>query len=554
MQKVIKRNGKKVKFEPTKISNAVEKAFIEVDNELTSYGKRKAIEIATDISKIGKTMTVEEIQDLVEDKLMASKRKDVARAYITYRYKKNVIRESNTTDKSILEIIDSENEYYCGENSNKNPRLNTTIRDYMAGETSVDISRRLLLDKDIIEAHDEGIIHFHDMDYYAQHMHNCFNKNTRFITDEGVKAFKDFKDGESVRVLDKDGNWRDATVRYYGKQAMQKVTLKSIRCEKKIICTENHRWILNTGEVTTHLEEGMTLYPLQNDNDNLWKVEKIEPNYGCIEYDAWCVEEPITHSFTLEGDIVTGNCGLVNLIDMLENTTVISEIMIDKPHCVSTAATITTQVIAQVSSSQFGGQSISLAHLAPFVDITRQALIEQVTKERIENGDDLDKNKIMRTVNRRLNKEIEDAIQTIQYQIVTLMTTNGQAPFITLFVYFNEARNEREKEDLVLLTKELLKQTKLGVKNQEGVYVTPAFPKIIYVLEEDNTYPGSKYYDVTRLAAECSIERLTPDYVSEKKMKELKEGQCFAIMGCRSNLSPWKDENGKYKFYGRLTA
>lgn len=413
---VIKRNKDKVKFDRSKIETAVLKAFKEVDGEISKFAIKKARQISKYIENQHKTLTVEEIQDLVVSKLLASSRRDVGIAYIQYRYQRKLIRESNTTDNTIMEIIEGSNEYWLAENSNKNPRLNTTVRDYMAGETSTDITRRILLSKDIVNAHDAGILHFHDMDYFAQHMHNC--------------------------------------------------------------------------------------------------------------------------------------C-LLNLEDMLQNGTVISEVMVEKPHSFSTACTVATQIIAQVASFQYGGQSISLAHLAPFVEVSRQAFRKEVIEERMENGDDLDEEKIMKSVNKRLAKEITKGIQTIQYQIVTLMTTNGQAPFLTLFIYLNEAKSESEKKDLAMLTQEVLHQTYEGVKNEEGVWVTPSFPKIIYVLEEDNYKPGTEYYYLTKEAAKCSMRRLTPDYISEKVMKEMKQGYCYPVMGCRSALTVWKDGN-EAKFYGRF--
>ena len=418
---VIKRDGRKAKFDKDKIKVAVLKAFIDVDGEETTYAKEKARDIANYIESLDKDMSVEEIQDVVVNKLMASSRKDVAAKYVEYRYKRKLVRESNTTDKTILEIIEGDSDYWNGENSNKNPRLNTTIRDYMAGETSTDISRRILLPKEVIEAHDKGEIHFHDMDYFAQHMHNC---------------------------------------------------------------------------------------------------------------------------------------DLINLEDMLQNNTVISETLIESPHSFSTACTVATQIIAQVASAQYGGQSVSLAHLAPFVDVSRKAIRKEVTEELYDNGFIHEYNENLTEVthitNDRLSKEIKKGIQTIQYQVVTLMTTNGQAPFLTLFMYLNEAKNEQEKNDLAMLIEETLNQRYQGVKNEKGVWISPAFPKIIYVLEEDNVTEDSRYWYLTKLAAKCSAKRLVPDYISEKVMKELKDGNCYPVMGCRSALTVWKDENGNPKFYGRF--
>lgn len=415
--KITKRDGRKVEFEKNKIKLAILKAFIDVDGEETSYAKDKAREIANYIESLNKNMTVEEVQDEAVNKLMASSRKDVAAKYVEYRYRRKLIRESNTTDKSILQIVDGKNEYWNAENSNKNPVLNTTVRDYMSGETSTDITRRLLLPSEVLKAHDEGLIHFHDADYFAQHMHNC---------------------------------------------------------------------------------------------------------------------------------------DLVNLEDMFANNTVISETLIETPHSFSTACNIATQVIAQIASSQYGGQSVSLAHLAPFVDISRKSFRKKIIAERIANNDDLDESKIENSVRIRLYDEIKKGIQIIQYQVVTLMTTNGQAPFLTLFMYLGEAKNEREKADLALLIEEVIKQRIQGVKNEVGSWIAPAFPKLIYVLEEDNIHENSKYWYLTELAAECTTKRLVPDYISEKVMKQLKDGNCYPVMGCRSALTVWKDENNKAKFYGRF--
>lgn len=418
---VQKRDGRKVEFDKGKIKIAVLKAFIDVDGEETFFAKEKARDIANHIESLNKNMSVEEIQDEIINKLMASTRKDVAVKYVEYRYKRKLVRESNTTDKSILEIIEGDSDYWNDENSNKNPRLNTTVRDYMAGETSTDISRRLLLPKEVVDGHDSGILHFHDMDYFAQHMHNC---------------------------------------------------------------------------------------------------------------------------------------DLINLEDMLQNNTVISETLIESPHSFSTACTITTQVIAQVASAQYGGQSVSLAHLAPFVDVSRKAIRKEVVEELYENGliNEYNENlpEVTNITNSRLMREIEKGIQTIQYQVVTLLTTNGQAPFLTVFMYLNEAKSKQERSDLALLIQETLKQRYEGVKNEQGVWISPAFPKLIYVLEKDNITEDSKYWYLTELAAECSAKRLVPDYISEKVMMELKDGNCYPVMGCRSALTVWKDENNEPKFYGRF--
>lgn len=417
--KIIKRNGSEEVFDLNKIISAVIKASDATLNSMLT--KEQINEIADYVEykclKMNRTVSVEEIQDMVENQIMSTGAFEVAKSYVRYRYKRSLVRKANTTDNTILSLIECNNEEVKQENSNKNPTVNSVQRDYMAGEVSKDITRRLLLPADIVEADKEGIIHFHDSDYYAQHMHNC---------------------------------------------------------------------------------------------------------------------------------------DLINLEDMLQNGTVISETLIEKPHSFSTACNIATQIIAQVASSQYGGQSISLAHLAPFVQISREKIRRDLLEEIELLGTDASEELINDLVEKRLRKEINKGVQTIQYQVVTLMTTNGQAPFLTVFMYLNEAKNEAEKKDLALIIEETLIQRYQGVKNEAGVWVTPAFPKLIYVLEEDNITEDSQYYYLTELAAKCTTKRLVPDYISEKKMKELKEGNCFPVMGCRSALSPWKDENGNYKFYGRF--
>ena len=418
--KIIKRNRSEVAFDITKIIVAVSKANKELDERqrLTNEQIRTiAANVEGACVAMGRAASVEEIQDLVEKQIMGQGAFDVAKEYICYRYTRSLARRANTTDNQILSLIECNNEEVKQENANKNPTVNSVQRDYMAGEVSKDITRRILLPREIVEAHEQGIIHFHDMDYFAQHMHNC---------------------------------------------------------------------------------------------------------------------------------------DLVNLEDMLQNGTVITGTLIEKPHSFSTACNIATQIVAQVASNQYGGQSISLAHLAPFVQISREKIRREVEVEIGELGVSPDEAQISKMVECRLREEIKRGVQTIQYQVVTLMTTNGQAPFITVFMYLNEAKNEREKRDLAMIIEEVLLQRYEGVKNEKGVWVTPAFPKLIYVLQEDNIIPGSEYYYLTELAAKCTAKRMVPDYISEKKMKELKEGNCFPVMGCRSALSPWKDENGNYKFYGRF--
>ena len=416
--KIIKRNGAEVEYDIQKIITAITKAneTVEEAARMTPLQIRRIAEsVEISCQQMNRSLSVEEVQDLVEDQIMAHGAFEVAKKYITYRYTRTLVRRSNTTDDRILSLIECNNEEVKQENSNKNPTVNSVQRDYMAGEVSKDITRRILLPPDIVEAHEAGIIHFHDADYYAQHMHNC---------------------------------------------------------------------------------------------------------------------------------------DLVNLEDMLQNGTVISGTLIEKPHSFSTACNIATQIVAQVASNQYGGQSISLAHLAPFVDVSRKKIRRAVEQELAEFH--ASPEKIEQVAESRLRDEISRGVQTIQYQVVTLLTTNGQAPFITVFMYLGEAKNERERQDLAMIIEEVLKQRYQGVKNEVGVWVTPAFPKLIYVLEEANIHEDSPYYYLTKLAAKCTAKRLVPDYISEKKMKELKEGNCFPVMGCRSALSPWKDENGNYKFYGRF--
>ena len=418
--KIIKRSGAEAAFDSSKIYDAVQKANHAegcvpelTDAQVAAITAR--VEAAC--ARMNRAANVEEIQELVESEIMAAGAFEVAKRYIRYRYERTLIRRANTTDRQILSLIECNNEEAKQENSNKNPTVNSVQRDYMAGEVSRDITRRLLLPREIVEAHEQGIIHFHDMDYYAQHMHNC---------------------------------------------------------------------------------------------------------------------------------------DLVNLEDMLQNGTVISGTLIEKPHSFSTACNIATQIIAQVASNQYGGQSISLTHLAPFVQVSRDKIRREVLEEAALLGAAQDETVIGEIVEARLRDEIKRGVQTIQYQVVTLMTTNGQAPFVTVFMYLNEAADEREKRDLALIIEETLRQRYEGVKNEAGVWITPAFPKLIYVLEEDNVRPGTPFYYLTELAAACTAKRLVPDYISEKKMQELKEGNCFPVMGCRSALSPWKDEHGNYKFYGRF--
>lgn len=417
---VIKRDGSQVHFDTYKICEAISKAnnAYEGSDKLSPKMIDEIVEkINYKCSKLDRAVSVEEIQDMVEDCIMSLGRYRLAKEYITYRYKHALMRKSNDLDRKILNLIDCKNEEVLQENSNKNPTINSTQRDYIAGEYSKDISNRLLLPEDIQKAHNEGLIHFHDMDYFIQKMHNC--------------------------------------------------------------------------------------------------------------------------------------C-LINLEDMLQNGTVISETKIDTPHSFTTACNIATQIIAQVASSQYGGATISLAHLAPFVDVSRKKIINNIKEELEISGATLTEEQIKEIAEERLKREIKSGIQTIQYQIVTLMTTNGQAPFITESMYLNEAKNEQEKHDLAMIIEETLRQRYKGTKNKQGVYVTPTFPKLIYVLQDDNIHEGDEYYYLTIMAAQCTAKRMVPDYISEKKMKELKEGTVVIPMGCRSMLSPWKDENGNYKYWGRF--
>ena len=423
--KIIKRSGAEVDFDPKKIEIAVKKAnesVVPSERMSDIQIKRIAEDVESAATNVNRSLSVEEIQDMVEDQIMNQRAFDVARRYITYRYQRALVRKANTTDEQILSLIECNNEEVKQENSNKNPTVNSVHRDYMAGEVSKDITKRLLLDNDIVEAHEQGIIHFHDADYFAQHMHNC---------------------------------------------------------------------------------------------------------------------------------------DLVNLEDMLQNGTVISGTLIEKPHSFSTACNIATQIIAQVASCQYGGQSISLAHLAPFVDISRKKIYSDVLEEFCEAGTEITPEKAREITEKRLLNEVRKGVQMIQYQVVTLMTTNGQAPFVTVFMYLNEAKNEQEKRDLALIIEEVLKQRYQGVKNEKGVWITPAFPKLIYVLEDDNITEDGEYWYLTKLSAKCTAKRMVPDYISEKVMLKNKidkngEGHCYTCMGCRSFLTPYVDENGKPKYYGRF--
>ncbi|MDO5418257.1 MAG: anaerobic ribonucleoside-triphosphate reductase [Lachnospiraceae bacterium] len=417
---IIKRSGMEVVFNAVKIEDAVKKAnaSVQENDRLTDEQIKEVVEHVTrQCGQMRRSPNVEEIQDLVEEEVMKQQAYKVASNYITYRYKRELVRKSNSTDKQILSLLECSNEEVLQENSNKNPVVNSVQRDYMAGEVSKDITKRFLLPQDIVEAHEKGLIHFHDSDYFAQHMHNC--------------------------------------------------------------------------------------------------------------------------------------C-LVNLEDMLQNGTIISETMIEKPHSFSTACNVATQAIAQIASSQYGGQSITLSHIAPFVEVSRKKFREEVRQELEAQGIQADDEMVAKMAEMRVRREIKQGVQMIQYQVITLMTTNGQAPFVTVFMYLNEVPEGQTRDDLAIIIEEMLMQRIQGVKNEQGVYITPAFPKLIYVLEEDNIHEGSKYWELTRLAARCTAKRLVPDYISEKIMKKLKDGNCYPCMGCRSFLTVYHDENGKPKFYGRF--
>lgn len=568
---IMKRSGERVPFNESKIVRAIEKANAEVTIPLEKMSTEKIAEIAAQIRRdaenAGRDLSVEEIQDKVEDSLMIAGYCTLARLYITYRYKHNLDRKKSTLDKKIESLINVKvnkdgsvsggNEEVNQENSNKDTKVLSVQRDYMAGEWSREYTNRNLLPEDVVNAHRSGLIHVHDTDYMAQPEHNCFSSKTEFVTRNGVVSFADCKDGQVVEVLDKDGVWREATVKCYGKQKLQNVVLKKDDEEKVVSCTANHRWILSDETVTTALKEGDVLY------GHLWKVDSITTCDGALE-DVWCVEEPVTHSFTLAGGIVTGNCCLINLEDMLQNETCISGTKIERPKSFMTASTVASQIIAQVASSQYGGQTISLAHLAPFVDISRQKILKRLSKEMSDIGIEVTEEKLKELAEKEVRKEVENGCQTLQYQLITLQTTNGQAPFVTVFMYLNEAKNEREKEDLALLIEVMFKQRMLGVKDSSGYYITPAFPKLIYCLQKDNIREDGKYWYLTELAAKCTAKRMVPDYISEKKMLELK-GDVYPSMGCRSFLTPDRCsekvgniahalnyEEGKHKYYGRF--
>lgn len=573
--KIIKRNGSEVDFDINKIQNAIKKA-----SDATSDSKLTISQI-TDIAeyvefklkKMGRTANVEDVQNLVEKQIMAQGAFAVAQNYIKYRYKRSLARKANSTDDKILSLLDCTNEEAKQENANKNPTIASTQRDYMAGEVSKDLTKRVLLPEDIVKAHEEGIIHFHDADYYANHIHNCFSGDTLFLTEKGLRRFDSFADGEKTIIYDKDGIKREATVHSYEEQVLQTITFKRVEPINNIIqsisikCTKDHRWILKDGSVTTNIKVGDELYSPVGIKAIGWKVVDIRPygiGYGKIrkKYKVWCVEEPITHSFTLSKGVVTGNCDLINLDDMLQNGTVISDTLIEKPHSFTTACTVASQISAAVASSQYGGQTMSLSHLAPFVNESRKYFKKRF-REELPN---LSEKELNEFVEKEVRKEVKSGVQTIQYQEITLSSTNGQAPFISLFMYLKESPEGQEREDLALIIEEVFKQRIQGVKNAQGVWVSPTFPKLLYCLEDDNIHEGDKYYYLTELAAKCTAKRLVPDYISEKIMLRDK-GDVYPCMGCRSFLTPDRfTDNGvgnianaknyeenKHKYYGRLT-
>ena len=690
--KVVKRDGRVVNFDESKIENAILKAM---KNGSGIIKPKIAKIIADEIFEENKDkneITISEIESMVYDKLITKKQRLTAKAYEGYRSIREFQRENtNTTDEQISELLNGTSDYWNNENSNKNPKLLTTQRDYMAGIVSTDITRRFLLPPEVVQAHDDGLIHFHDADYFGMNaIHNCFSGDTEFITDQGVKRFDYFYDGDIVKVKDKDGVWRNAIVRTYGKNKMYDITFKTPKNTKTVTCTINHRWILKDGTVTTNLQVGDVLYGtkdtatsytpitdeelkwfcygfvlgdgvdvlnnnkefcsvqvrlcdkknkwkpyfiksgyilnnINNDTDVimtnkkcyskqkfienkvwevlpleskialfhgyyaadgfkdrygistsdermcdfieslsslsgyyiasktdeirntnyksntrlityrfsvsqpvnwLWKVIDIKPHFnnGNTPIMSWCVEEPETHSFTLANGMITGNCCLINLEDMLQNGTCINKVKIDKPHRLITATTIATQIITAVTSSQYGGATITLTHLAPFVRDSYNRYLEKY-RQRGHSEEDC-----VKYAKEDLKKEIQDSVQTFNYQVNSMTTTNGQSPFLSVCMYLGET--DEYKEELAMLIEEFLNQRITGLKNEVGVYITQAFPKLLYVLEEDNIHEDSSYWYLTELAAKCNAKRMVPDYISEKIMLESKidkngEGHCY---------------------------
>ena len=529
---VEKRDGREVPFDRERIAVAVNKALYDTGAPDKAKADKLALDIENDLTeaKIAR-IGIKAIETRVEDKLMEISR-DAARSYIEFRHGRDLKRAAEKRNREVFDLLNDQNDYITRENSNKNSKIISTKRDYMAGITSKEIAENIIFDRDLIEAHKAGIIHIHDMDYISMPMHNCFSKRTAFVTKDGVRRFSDFKDGDKVTVLDMYGDWRKATVHCYGRKQMQKIILTDGEEERHVTCTPDHRWITDRETVTIHLSEGMGLYPMcekacekTGRASHKWKVKEIRETR--VE-EAWCVEEPETHTFTLSGEVVTGNCSVWNLDDMLQNGTVMSEVAITKPKSLATAVTLTTQIVLQVASSQYGGQTFSIAHLAPFVRISKEKHLKEVRSEL--EGLNVPEQKIEEIASKRLDKEIKDAVQTLQYQLVSCAVSNGQAPFVSVFMWVNE--NPEYRDETVMLIKEILKQRRAGIPNRQGVPVSIAFPKLLYVLDETNTYEGQPYFWLTRdYAAPCTAERMVPDYISAKKMMEYK-GDVFGCMGC----------------------
>ena len=514
MKTIIKRTGKVEDFDENKVKTAIGKAFTSIDFIITQASQEIIDNITSQISAIDKQLSVEEVQDMVEDALMSTDRKDVARAYIRYRYKKEVLRKENSTDQSLLELIQGSNDYWNNENSNKNSKIVTTQRDYFAGITLTDITKRFLLPPEVVKAHEDGIIHFHDMDYFAQNvLHNCFARFTKFYTKDGLHSFLEYKDGDHVIVPTHTGNYKNATVKSYGQNILYQIVFESENDKNSIFATANHRWLLqdNTIKTTLELTPGDKLFKDPFNPDVEW-THAI--TIHAFESDTWCLNVEDDHSFILEGGIVTMNCELINLEDMLQNGTVINGVLIEKPHRLLTAATIATQIILAVSSSSYGGATISLTHLAPFVKDSRNYYLKKYQ----EKG--LSEELVEKLAHEDTLKEIRDAVQTFNYQVNSMTSTNGQSPFLSVCMYTNE--NKEYKNEVALLIEEFLNQRILGFKNEKGVYVTPAFPKLLYVLDEDNMTPESEFYYLTKLAAKCTAKRMVPDYISAKVMRQLK--------------------------------
>ena len=707
--RILKRNNEATKFEESKIENAILKAMKYGSG---IYNEELAKKIATEIkeeceiaSKIVGMVTVRNVEDMVYSKLIKYNHKLTAKAYEGYRAVQSFKREVNTTDDSILGLLNRTNEEVMNENSNKNGMLASTQRDLIAGEISKDIARRKLIPAHIVQAHDEGVLHYHDLDYSMQSIFNCFSGDTEFISNLGVFRFNECNDGQKVEVIDKNGSWRKATVRKYGKQRLQTITMTSGRTTRVIRATKNHRWLLKNGNITTDLKVGDKLHLLNetninteginndlfcfgfilgdgNDYDNgnssgvrtrlcgekvnlldkfieagytvskykingsndilltkstkwskneflnskAWRYMNKEDKISLFKgyysadgfkdrngiatsndnlalmireisalagyhitsekfeirntnykqnaklytfrfmksqptnknwiikdintddkhlYDVWCVEEPITNTFTLNGGVVTGNCCLINLEDMLQNGTVINNKMVEKPKSFETACTIVTQIIAQIASSQYGGNSMTIKHIAPFLRDTYDKYYLRYVEEFGEET-------ACKLAEDRMMEQLKNGIQTIRYQLSTLSTSNGQSPFSTIYLEIEEG-HKYEKE-MALICEEMIRQRLEGMKNYKGQEIGEEFPKLVYLLDEHNCLEGGKYDYVTKLSAKCNTRRLVPDYQSAKIMRQNYDGETFPPMGCRSHLSNWKDENGNYKWYGRFNC